>query len=207
MYQNRGVFNKMVSKGTKILIGSVATGGIVLSVTLALFYYLHNENIKEIEKSSESISSSLVASKESSSSSSSSSEVVEKYLQQARDSVGGRERVTDEAKLERDLKDIKVGFQRAMKGDVSPNTAKNFYFRPTSFNDFFYLTYMPEAYIDDFIEIYGEGADERQIFRLYWHDNYYYFVGSIVDGQMKIEGKFGNFPEYYSGTLNPKEDN
>ena len=198
----------MVSKGTKILVGSVITGAVVLSGTLALFYYLHTENIKEAEKSSESSSSSsLVVKSESSSSSSSSSEVIDKYLQQARESVGNRERITDEAKLERDLKDIKVGFQRAMKGDVSPNTAKNFYFKPTSFSDFFYLTYMPEAYVDDFIEIYGEGADERQIFRLFWHDNYYYFVGSIVDGQMKIEGKYGNFPEYYSGTLNPKEDN
>ena len=77
----------MVSKGTKILIGSLATGTVVLGSTLALFYYLHNENIKEIEKSSKSSSSSLVVSKESSSSSSSSSEVVDKYLQQAPESV------------------------------------------------------------------------------------------------------------------------
>lgn len=126
-------------------------------------------------------------------------EVSDENHKKAREYVSSLPIELDTQIVEEQAKNLRYGYNKVTDGSVPPSIAKDYYFKGTSENLFFYLTYLPYAVLDEtFLECYGKDGTEKQIFRILWKENYYYFVGHVTNGQFVIEEKFGDFPDYNS---------
>lgn len=118
------------------------------------------------------------------------------------------EEVEDVDILNRQMKKLQWGFRKSTEGSLPPSDSVNIYFKGSSNQLFFDLTYPYQGQIDPtFLEMYKKEDSKEYyiIFRLIWDkEGYLYFMGETDGDYVKLLESFGDFPTYNSTGLGEK---